>query len=93
MTKREILKENMSVKYCDGTRFSYLDDEERSMIYKSMEQYSSQENRELIDLLEEMAGALIDLRGDTFSNNLATPRLHKINKALTRYNEWKEKQK
>lgn len=42
-TKREILKEAMSVKYCGETRFDFLDDEERSLIYKAMQTYADQE--------------------------------------------------
>lgn len=42
-TKREILKEAMSVKYCGETRFSFLDDEERPLIYKAMQVYADQE--------------------------------------------------
>ena len=43
-TKREILKEAMSVKYCGETRFAYLDDEERPLIYKAMQVYADQES-------------------------------------------------
>ena len=45
MTKREILKKYMSVKYCTGTRFDYLDPEERTMIYKAMEAYNTHESK------------------------------------------------
>ncbi len=41
-TKRLILKKAMSVKYCDDTRFDYLDDDERPLIYKAMETYALQ---------------------------------------------------
>ena len=41
MTKQEILKKYMSVKYCTGNRFDYLDTEEITMIYKAMEAYKA----------------------------------------------------
>ena len=42
-TKRYILKRAMSVKYCDETRFDYLDDDELPLIYKAMSEYASQQ--------------------------------------------------
>lgn len=42
-TKREILKKAMSVKYCNSTRFEYLDDEEKPLIYNAMQIYATQE--------------------------------------------------
>ena len=48
-SKREILKQAMGVKYCGGTRFDFLDDDERIMIYKAMENYAKYQN-ELLKL-------------------------------------------
>ena len=45
-SKREILKRNMNVKYCDGTRFSFLDNEELPLIYKAMQEYAEQYHEE-----------------------------------------------
>ena len=43
LTKEEILKKAMSKKYCGGTRFNYLDEDETPLIYKAMEKYAEQE--------------------------------------------------
>ena len=40
MSKRTILKNAMSKKYCGSTYFDYLDKEELPLIYKAMEEYS-----------------------------------------------------
>lgn len=40
MRKGEILKKAMSKEYCGSTRFDYLDPEEKTMIYKAMEEYA-----------------------------------------------------
>lgn len=42
-TKRVILRESMSVRYCGETRFDYLDAEEKPLIYKAMQIYADQE--------------------------------------------------
>ena len=41
MTAEEILKKCMSVKYCGETRFDYLDEDEKPLIYKAMEEYAA----------------------------------------------------
>ena len=43
LTKEEILKKAMSVKYCGETRFDFLDEDETPLIYKAMEKYAEQE--------------------------------------------------
>ena len=48
--KSKILKAAMSKKYCSETRFEYLDDEERVMIYKAMEDYHQAKLKLLITL-------------------------------------------
>ena len=42
MNKRSILKKAMSKKYCDATRFEFLDPDERIMIYRAMETYKKE---------------------------------------------------
>ncbi len=39
-TAIEVLKKHMNVKYCSGTRYSYLDDDEKKMIESAMEEYA-----------------------------------------------------
>ena len=39
-SKRTILKRNMNKSYCSGTRFEYLDEDERPLIYKAMQEYA-----------------------------------------------------
>lgn len=41
-TKEQILKEAMSKPYCGETYFDFLDDEEKPLIYKAMEEYRKQ---------------------------------------------------
>ena len=48
MSKRSILKKAMNKKYCGLTRFDYLDNEERLMIYKAMDDYHESKKRENI---------------------------------------------
>lgn len=43
LTKKEILKKAMSVKYCGETRFDFLDKDEAPLIYKAMEKFAEQE--------------------------------------------------
>jgi len=45
-TVKETLKIKMSEKYCDLTRFNYLDPEEKIMIYKAMQEYAKQACKE-----------------------------------------------
>lgn len=41
-SKEEILKQAMSKKYCGKTYFDFLDEEEKQLIYKAMEDYAKQ---------------------------------------------------
>jgi hypothetical protein len=41
-SKKEILKQAMSKKYCGETYFDFLDKEEKPLIYKAMEEYAKQ---------------------------------------------------
>lgn len=44
LSKKVILKNAMSKKYCGETYFDFLDEEEKPLIYKAMEDYAKQEN-------------------------------------------------
>ena len=51
-SKRAILKKNMSTAYCSGTRFEYLDDEERPLIYKAMQEYADKYHKHMCALAQ-----------------------------------------
>ena len=58
-TKREILKQAMSKPYCGGTRFEFLDDDERPLIYNAMEKYALQQIETLEAEKAELLEALV----------------------------------
>jgi hypothetical protein len=54
-SKRQYLKESMTVDYCGETRFDYLDDDERPLIYKAMENYAKDYFKDKIrEIVEEV---------------------------------------
>ena len=56
MSKRTILKNAMSKKYCGSTYFDYLDKEELPLIYKAMEEYSKKQLLKFCDHLNNYKG-------------------------------------
>ena len=58
MSKRTILKNAMSKKYCGSTYFDYLDKEELPLIYKAMEEYSKP--------LKEMMNKILAIEDSAF---------------------------
>jgi hypothetical protein len=63
-SKRTILKRNMNKAYCSGTRFEYLDEDERPLIYKAMQEYAEKYHAYQCALAENTP---------TSSEQLATP--------------------
>jgi len=51
-TAKEHLKAKLSIKYCDGTRYDYLDDDEELLILKAMKSYASEQTAKYNELAE-----------------------------------------
>jgi len=54
MSKRTILKNAMSKKYCDSTYFDYLDKEELPLIYKAMSLFAAEKTHELLKMVVKL---------------------------------------
>lgn len=79
-SKRAILKKNMSTAYCSGTRFEYLDDEERPLIYKAMQEYADKYHKHMCALAQN---------NPTSQEQLAAPAVVGQSEQLNCDHEWK----
>lgn len=69
MSKRTILKNAMSKKYCDSTYFDYLDKEELPLIYKAMEDFAIEKESQLLSKIDRLESALEKIQNGTHPYN------------------------
>lgn len=69
MSKRTILKNAMSKKYCDSTYFDFLDEEELPLIYKAMEDYAIEKESQLLSKIDRLESALEKIQNGTHPFN------------------------
>ncbi len=69
MSKRTILKNAMSKKYCDLTYFDYLDKEELPLIYKAMEDFAIEKESQLLSKIDRLESALEKIQNGTHPFN------------------------